>query len=147
MKQKQIEYIIDDNGCWNCISHGKDNYGYPFSTLNKKQDRIYRHYYRLYNGNIPKGSVIRHTCDNKLCINPEHLVIGTHKDNVMDRVSRGRSAIGTMNGRSKLTNVDVLQILNDTNTSKMKLARRYGIDPKVIRDIKSGKTWKSVTGL
>lgn len=147
MRRKKIKYKVVENGCWECFSHAVDANGYPVATVNHSRDRIYRHVYRLFKGSIPVGYVIRHTCDNRLCINPEHLLIGTHKDNVSDRVKRGRSAKGEDNGRSKLTESEVLAILKDAVTPKMKLAKKYNVDAKVIRDIKNGITWKSVTGL
>lgn len=147
MKGKEIKYKIGEYGCWNCTSHTTDVNGYPVAIINGLWDRIYRHIYRLYKGEIPKGFVIRHTCDNKKCINPSHLLIGTHKDNVLDRVMRNRSAKGVKNGRSKLKENEVLSILKDNTTPKMKLAKIYGVDARVIRDIKNGKIWKSITGL
>lgn len=147
MRRKEIKYKVVENGCWECISHAVDANGYPVAIVNHLWDRIYRHVFRLFKGSIPNGYVIRHTCDNRLCINPEHLLIGTHKDNVSDRVKRGRSAKGEDNGRSKLTESEVLAILKDTVTPKMKLAKTYNVDAKAIRDIKNGITWKAVTGL
>ena len=76
-----------------------------------------------------------------MCINPEHLVKGTHNDNVQDRVSRNRSAIGINNGRSKLTELQVIDIYN-SNDTKRALATKYNVDPKVIYDIKRKNTWK-----
>lgn len=147
MRRKEIKHKVLENGCWECISHSVDSNGYPVAIVNYSWDRIHRHVYRLFKGDIPGGYVIRHTCDNKLCINPDHLLIGTHEDNVLDRVKRGRSANGEANGRSKLTESEVIAILKDTDTPKMKLAKIYNVDAKVIRDIKNGITWKSVTGL
>lgn len=60
---------------------------------------------------------------------------------------RNRSACGEKNGRSKLTNEKVLKILEDNITPRTELARMYGVNAKVIRDIKGGKTWKGITGL
>ena len=97
--------------------------------------------YEQKNGKI-KNEVLRHTCDNRWCINPDHLIEGTHNDNVQDRVLRGRSAIGANNGRSKLTESDVLEIFNDNKTPKMHLSKKFNIDTKVIRDIKQRKTWR-----
>ena len=147
MRRKEIKYKVVENGCWECISHSVDTNGYPVATVNHLQDRIYRHVFRRFKGSIPDGYVIRHTCDNRLCINPGHLLIGTQKDNVSYRFKRDRSAKGEDNGRSKLTESEVVAILKDTVTPKMKLAKKYNVDAKVIRDIKNGITWKSVTGL
>ena len=92
-----------------------------------------------------KDQVIRHTCDNKWCINPEHLIQGSHSDNVKDRVVRNRSAKGINNGRSKLSEESVINIFNDNTTPKTLLAKKFDIDPKVIRDIKNKVKWKYLT--
>ena len=135
--------IVGD--CWEFNSVCTDNNGYPMVTLHGVQDRAYRHSFTFFKGKIPKGLVIRHVCDNRLCINPSHLTLGSHKDNVMDRVERDRSAKGEKNGRSKLTEEQVLTIYKDNITPRSRLANMFNVDPKVIRDIKNRKTWKYLT--
>lgn len=131
-----------NNACWECTSHGCDSNGYPVATIKRKWDRIYRHYYKTYKGIIPPEHVVRHSCDNRKCINPDHLSIGTHADNVSDRVLRNRSAKGINNGRSKLSIEQVIEIRNNTTSKKMHLASKFGVDPKTIRNIQQGITWK-----
>ena len=143
MKTREITYIVKDD-CWECDSHATDLNGYPKCSVNKKREGIHRHYYRKYNGEIPEGYVVRHTCDNRLCINPKHLILGTHADNVADRVSRRRSACGENNGRAKLTYEEVKLIREDYSTSRSTLAKKFKVDPKVIRNIQQGKTWKNL---
>jgi hypothetical protein len=92
-----------------------------------------------------KDEVIRHTCDNRWCINPSHLIGGSQNDNVQDRVLRHRSAIGERNGRSKLIESEVIEIFKDNKTPNSILANMFNVDPKVIRDIKQGKKWRHVT--
>ena len=135
------------NGCFEVTSHACDSNGYPVMTLEGKQDRIYRHIYRMEIGPILPGEVIRHICDNRKCINPNHLVKGTHADNVADRVERKRSAFGERNGRAKLCNRDVVEIFNDKKTPKMHLAKKYNVSPKTIRNIQQGKKWKNANML
>lgn len=140
---RDFEYEIDKNGCWICTSHANEN-GYPWARMHVK-DLIHRHVYRLKTGNWDiDGIVIRHTCDNPRCINPDHLIAGTHADNVRDRVERNRSAVGERHGRSKLTEAQVMEIINDDHTPKTTLARKHKVDAKVIRDIKNKKTWRCV---
>lgn len=93
---------------------------------------------------IPRGLVIRHTCDNRRCCNPAHLLLGTHADNVKDRVERGRSARGETHGRAKLDSAQALAIYNSQETAAQ-LARDYGLDASTVRAIKRGETWASVT--
>ncbi len=89
---KEIKYIVTNSGCWYCYSHGdrKRSVYYPMAVINGKRDSIARHYYRRYKGDIPDGLLIRHTCDNTHCINPDHLLLGTDADNARDKMERGR---------------------------------------------------------
>lgn len=66
--------------------------GYGQMTHVRRCLRVHREVYRLTHGGIPEGYVVRHTCDNPPCCNPDHLVAGTQKQNVADREARGRSA-------------------------------------------------------
>lgn len=142
---KKIEYEIDENGCYNCISgHINKSGGHAGIYIDGKQYRAHRYIYQKLIGEIPEGQVVRHTCDNPRCINPEHLIIGTHAQNVKDRVERGRSAIGEKHGRSKLTEQEVREIKFIKSLNNKTLSYIYNVDPKVIRNIKSGKSWKHV---
>jgi hypothetical protein len=141
---KKIKYIIDKNNCWICTSHKLNSSGYPRITINKKQTTVHRYFYQQYKKN-PEELIIRHTCDNPLCINPDHLVAGTHFQNVQDRVERNRSAKEESNGRSKLTKSQVFLIkYNSENYTKTFLATKYGVSRKVIYSIQNRITWKNV---
>ena len=139
----KLKYAIE-NGCHRCTSHCTNNNGYVTITIDKKTTSGHRYVYIQKHGNI-SNEVLRHTCDNRWCINPDHLVEGSHADNVRDRVDRNRSAIGTQNGRSKLSEQDVIAIYKDDITPKMHIAKKYNIDPTVVRVIKNKITWKHVT--
>lgn len=82
---------LDDTECWEWSkSRNREKYG--VIPHGGKHLRAHRATYELANGTkIPKGLVIRHKCDNPPCVNPKHLELGTHADNVRDRVARGRS--------------------------------------------------------
>ncbi len=142
-----ITYDIDEQtGCWNCTSHTPHVSDRGFiGYFHIKRDGIWymmhRYMYMQKYGQITPNDVIRHTCDNPMCINPDHLLKGTHQDNVRDRVSRNRSAIGVQNGCAKLTEAQVLEIYNSTDTNKG-LARKYHVSPKLIYDIKRKNIWK-----
>ncbi len=95
--EKHIEHIdnkVDkSNGCW--IFTGKRDWlGYGVKKLNKKYVYVHRFMYSVFNGPLEDGKVVMHTCDNPSCVNPEHLVQGTHKDNVQDCISKGRFKAG-----------------------------------------------------
>lgn len=101
--------------------------------------------YCEYNGvtlNDIAGKVVRHTCDNPRCINPAHLVIGTKADNNKDRAERNRSA-KVVPSRQMLTEQDVLfikehHVPRDKEFSQLALARRFGVDQKVIYNVLKG---------
>lgn len=93
-----------------------------------------------------KGVVIRHKCDNKACVNPEHLEPGTHQDNMNDMVIRRRSARGVRNTKAKLTPEQVVEIRKhfvpqSTEFGSVALGRRYGVSNSTINRIVRGIYW------
>lgn len=128
------------SGCHVCTSHAPDDDGYPAINRGRRVVRIIRHLYEQLRGPIPAGLVVRHTCDRPSCINVEHAVLGTHADNVADRVRRNRSARGERNGRAKLKPRQVQAILKSTESGAA-LARKYGVSPRLIKKIRDGEVW------
>lgn len=132
--------------CWEWVSasvHGEMGYG-SFS-IGLSRVSAHRFSYEYFHGRIPEGLVIRHRCDNPACVNPWHLETGTHYDNVLDRVLRGRGTKGTKNGRAKLTEDQVLDIFRDDRLPGQ-ISEEYGVDHTTIRNIKNGKNWAHLTG-
>jgi hypothetical protein len=128
------------NQCWPWRwGSSPDGYG-EHRLLDGNSSTAHRVAYRIGNGDIERGLVIRHTCDNPLCCNPAHLINGTHADNVADRVERGRSAIGEASGRAKLTEKDVLA-MRASPLSNAYWARRLRVDTTSVAAARSGKTW------
>ena len=82
------EVIIEQqsNGCIKCLSHCTDKDGYVRIRYNGKHDRLFRVLYTIKYGEIPKGMVLRHLCNNAWCVNVEHLKVGTQKENVQDMI-------------------------------------------------------------
>jgi hypothetical protein len=145
---KPITYLIDDNGCHNCNSHKSDG-GYPRKKVNNKTLKISRIVYSEYylnNGKIPDGLVVRHKCDNKQCINPLHLELGTQKDNIDDMFKRGRAnkAIGVNHGHSKITDEQTIEIFYSTKKNK-EIAIEYGISEFNVSLIKRKKQRTRIT--
>lgn len=105
--------------------------------------RAHRVSYTLFNGPIPDGAVIRHTCDNPRCVNPHHLLTGTQADNIRDAVLRKRIRYGGGSGRAKLSDADVVAIrLNPDRRLNVEMARHYGVSQAVISSVKAKKTWR-----
>lgn len=136
--------------CWLWTAY-RSAHGHGQFRVTKKPSRVehaHRYAYILSMGPIPEGMVIRHKCDNPPCVNPAHLEVGTHADNVADRVERGRSAIGSANGRAKLSEKTAegirLRYAMGGNT-KAQLSREYGVSQRTIADVINGKKWKHVS--
>lgn len=149
---KNILYTENDNECWECFSHSKkggNNNSYVSIRAYGKQTYLHRESYRTYNGEIPSGMVIMHTCDNPKCCNPKHLKIGTHKDNVDDKVSKNRHTFGETNGMCKLKKEEVLQILEykKMGNTEQKISELIKTSKSNVHNILSGKTWSHITNL
>lgn len=108
-------------------------------------DLAHRVVFRHYNGDIPKGMVIRHNCDNPPCVNPAHLLLGTQKENVRDCISRGRRSEnrGLNKHHRKLSVEDVPDItsLYGEGNSYSSIARKYGVSYPTIRKVIDGTHW------
>lgn len=101
--------------------------------------------YELTYGEIPKGMHVLHKCDNRRCVNPAHIFLGTNKDNVRDKVQKGRQAKGEKNGRSKLTykQIDAIRYMHKTGRySSGQIAELFGVCPSNVRNIVRGDYWK-----
>lgn len=148
------EVILEklENGCVKCISHCTDKDGYVRISYNGKHERLFRVLYMQKFGNIPKGMVIRHLCNNSWCCNIEHLKIGTHKENYEDMVKCGRSQLGKpnlsargeKNNFHKLTNKEVEEIYL-SSLSQRKLSKLYKVSKSNITHIKNKRHWKWLT--
>lgn len=144
-KPREIKWKILENGCWQCISHkNKDNY-YPLCRRDGKVQKIYKFVYCQKNGQVKPNTVIRHTCDNKLCINPSHLIPGTHADNVRDMIERKRKAVGENCGLAKLKNNQVKEIFLDKLSPTLLLSKKFNVCNKTITNIRNRRSWKVVT--
>lgn len=135
---------IPETGCQVWMGAILQN-GYGVIAPERKQVYVHRVSYEVYVGPISAGARVLHNCDVKTCINPKHLRLGTPADNAKDRELRGqmRHVTGEENGRSVLTLAQVLVIkerLQGTE-SYNHIARDYGVKPRTIQDIHTGRTW------
>lgn len=132
------------NNCWEWMCSGKYK-RYGDITLYKNGKTIHKLAHRfsweLHHGAIPNGLFVCHSCDNKLCVNPNHLFLGTAKDNAIDCVKKGRSNIGVKHGRAKLTEQKVIQILHliAQGYSQSGVARMFGVSKRLVGKITSGE--------
>lgn len=144
MNIKPLEFYENYYGCWIVISHKSKPRGYPAWDRNGKRLSIHRYMYQKYKGKILKGIYVCHTCDNKGCINPTHLFLGTQKDNIQDALTKGRVAHGENNGSSILTERQVLEIRDAKGTLK-EIGKEYKTSYTNVRSIKRKQTWSWLT--
>ncbi len=141
-------------GCWEWTG-AKTSWGY--GSLGVKCERTirtvgaHRLSYLLHHGEIPAGLFVRHTCDNPSCVNPGHLLLGTHAQNVEDKVRRGRlpDQRGEKNPYNKL-NADavrqILDLLSGPSPPRQKdIAAQFGVARTTIGSIKQRKNWAHIT--
>lgn len=128
--------------CWLWTAN-TDRDGYGNITVNKKQYKAHRFSLLIHGVNVPKGSIVMHTCDNPRCVNPEHLIVNTQQANILDRDNKNRQAVGEANGASVLTASSVLEIRQLYPMVPMrKLAKQYAVSDGTIRSIVRRWTWR-----
>jgi hypothetical protein len=123
--------------CWNCTSHRPNSDGYPHCGRRGRPITIYLYVYEECFGFLPEGQVVRHKCDNRTCINPEHLVDGTPYDNIHDAISRGRNQHGHKHWRAKLSTEQVSEVraLLTTGLSQAAVGLKFGVSQTCIGKI------------
>lgn len=136
---------VDKSGdCW-LWTAGLSVDGYGQFWLGGYQMRANRISYAMVEGD-PGSRHVCHKCDNRRCVNPEHLWVGTNKDNMVDRDEKQRMARGSLQGLAVLTEKRVLEIVV-SDESALALAERHGCSRRTIYDIRLGNSWNHVTNL
>jgi len=143
--QKRFEDKIDKtDGCWNWQAYKFKGYGQI--RINGKTYKAHRVAYQLYVGEISDGMCVCHSCDNKSCVNPDHLFLGTQADNMHDCSDKGRESSGEKRWNTKLTNAQVLTIraMHREGVRNCDLAKEYGVARPVISRIVNRRRWAHV---
>ena len=164
--------VAKSDGCWEwtgALGGFKARYG--VMGRNGRQCYAHRYSYELHQGPIPAGLLVCHKCDNPRCVRPDHLFLGTSKQNTQDAVSKGRMASGTkagpfmrrtppptdyvvrspysvrfgaLNNNTRLTEDQVIAIRRAAATNTVTytaLAKQYGVDRATIRSAVFRETW------
>lgn len=144
LKRFESKYTIEENGCWVWNKTGKNKYG--MFWLKGKKRSAHRSSYEHYKETIDNGLFVLHTCDEPACVNPNHLFLGKHLDNMKDMLSKGRQAKGHRNHHCKLSEDEVLEVLN-MEGSYEDIGHKFNVNRATVGYIKTGKLWSHITGI
>ena len=143
-QSKARQYIEDRSipipfsGCWLWLKSA-GSHGYGNACCGNGVEVAHRLSFKAFVGPIPDGMLIQHSCDNKLCVAPHHLSLGTDATNAIDKERKGRAA-------KKLTHRDVIEMrerLSGGNAIRA-VARSYRVSQRLVQLIDRNKIWKSV---
>lgn len=148
-KEKFLTKILKTEHCWLWQgSRFSDGMRYGQFRFNGKNWKTHRFSYAIHIGSIPCGMSVLHTCDNPICVNPAHLYLGNHNQNMKDMAERGRrrSDKGECNPMAKLTTCEVRDILTSNlfGVRQRILSAQYSVTEGTISGIVSRRDWKHV---
>jgi hypothetical protein len=141
--EAQVRELIEsmprdpETGCWVWNRATRQGYG-AFGWLGTVYD-VHRLSYALYNGQEPGELQVLHQCDNRPCCNPQHLFLGTQKDNIDDMYTKQRQA-------SKLTPEQVIEIRGRRGENQSALGREFAVSQSMISATQRGASWAAVAG-
>lgn len=138
----RLVHFGDD--CWEWQGQISDK-GYGLFEFRGVRYRAHRLSWELNCSPVPTGLYVCHHCDNRRCVRPSHLFLGTALDNARDAARKGRMSRRHRRGRAKLT-FEQARAIRETyhagGVSQRALAARYGLGQSTVRDIVNGTTWR-----
>lgn len=151
-KERLLNLSHDEGDCRIWKNTCRQRFGYGMIQWRKKNMAAHRAAWIAWKGPIPESLCVLHKCDNPSCINPEHLFLGTQKDNIKDMIKKERNhngdkcVKGEMHPHSKLKEDDVLYIRNErkNGTSSLRqLAKKFNVSIACIKDANT-RSWKHI---
>lgn len=137
-------YVVAPNGCWEWVRGKFSHFGYGSFCKNGRAHYAHRVSYEMHRGEIPEGLEVCHRCDNPGCVNPEHLFLATHAENMRDARSKGRVARGDKIPRAVLNEEKVRLIRSMSHLSDEILGKMFGISAGGVWYVRTRKTWKHI---
>lgn len=142
-----LSYVSPEpnTGCW--LWTGRErSCGYGRMSVANRTELAHRLAYKLFRGSIPLGLSVCHRCDQPACVNPAHLFLGTHADNMRDKAEKGRAPLGERNGSARLTATQVRRIRarRASGATLRELAGEYGVTMAAISLIALRRKWRHV---
>lgn len=131
-----------DSGCWAWVGASKNN-GYGHVTYKNKNITAHKMSFMLFKGDVPEGFDVCHECDNRWCVNPNHLFLGTRLDNMQDAVRKHRTAGGNRKHITELQVQEVIRRINLGNTPSQ-ISKALNIHSQTISNIRDGKSYVGV---
>ncbi len=143
-KEKFWLNVNKTDSCWEWLAC-KFRLGYGHVRYNKLETTAHRVAWMIVNGAIPEGLYVLHHCDNRSCVNPSHLFLGTALDNMRDKIEKGRvrSVCGVNHPSAKLSEEQVISIRRSSLDNKT-LSAKYQVSLALIYHIKNRKLWKHI---
>lgn len=148
LKERVMGHVFKaPNGCWLWVG-GHSGRGYPRIDVNQKSEYAHRVSWMVHKGPIPEGMQVLHNCptgDNPMCVNPDHLFLGSHTENMRDMAQKGRRrSFGIKCRTSRLTEIQVLEIRSrwPGDLTEKELGLEYGITQVHVSSIVLGYCWK-----
>lgn len=152
MKQKKttsdrfFAHVEKGPNCWTWTA-SKMNSGYGQFSIAGTMRQAHRAAYELLVGPIPQGMLILHDCDNKLCVNPAHLRIGTHSENIKDAYARRLRSKPDVSGekhpRASITKTDAkrMRLLRESGLTVTAIAALFGVKRSLVSDVVTNRSW------
>jgi len=134
---------VTESGCWIWTAFVNE-WGYGSISVNKRMRYAHRISYELKNGKIPDGMLVLHRCDTPCCVNPDHLFLGSNKDNINDMMAKGRHRSGahTESGNLKKLTKDDAESIRNSGMKTTELADNYRVSRATIRNVRNFRTYK-----
>jgi hypothetical protein len=149
--ERYERFIIPEpnSGCWlwtGTCTPGRKSAGVGYGWFRRSKKMIYAHrasYECTHGDGSAAGLMVRHSCDLPLCVNPDHLLLGTNADNMQDMRERGRSNKGVKNGACILSTgaVQAIKGMRDAKVPQHEIGRQFGISQSAVSLIINEKRW------